>query len=81
LRRADFGVDPVEIVREALDAGLTELVLRSNVAALVAELPLLHRDPFDRVLVAQAIAEPAFFYTVDQRLPPYSELVRHIGSG
>lgn len=79
LRRADFVVDPVAIVREALDAGLTELVLRSSAAVLVAELPLLHRDPFDRVLIAQAIAEPAFFYTRDPRLSPYSELVRQIG--
>ena len=80
LRREDFIVDPAEIVREALDAGLTELVLRSTAAVLVAELPLLHRDPFDRILIAQAIAEPAFLYTADQRLSPYSELVRLIGA-
>ena len=79
LRRADFVVDPVEIVREALDAGLAELALRSSAAALVAKLPHLHRDPFDRVLIAQAIAEPAFLYTADPRLAPYSELVRQIG--
>jgi PIN domain nuclease of toxin-antitoxin system len=78
LRRADFVVDPIGVLREALDAGLTELVLASSVAALVAELPHLHRDPFDRMLVAQAIAEPAFLYTADPRLAPYSELVRQI---
>ncbi len=78
LRRADFAVDPVEIITEALDAGLGELALHSNAAALVADLPLLHRDPFDRVLIAQAIAEPAFLYTADPRLLPYSELVRQI---
>ena len=70
LRREDFIVDPAEIVREVLDAGLIELVLRSTAAILVAELRLLHRDPFDRVLIAQAIAEPAFLYTPDQRLTP-----------
>lgn len=80
LRRADFVVDPMEIVREGLDAGLTELPLRSSAAALVTELPLLHRDPFDRVLIAQAMAEPAFLYTADPRLAPYSELVRLIGT-
>ena len=78
LRRADFVVDPVEIVSEALDAGYAELALHSNAAALVADLPLLHRDPFDRVLTAQAIAEPAFLYTADPRLAPYSQLVRQI---
>jgi PIN domain nuclease of toxin-antitoxin system len=80
LRSEDFIVDTAEIVREALDAGLTELALRSTAAVLVAELPLLHRDPFDRILIAQAIAEPAFLYTADQRLSPYSELVRLIGA-
>jgi PIN domain nuclease of toxin-antitoxin system len=44
-------------------------------AARVADLPLHHRDPFDRLLVAQAIAEPARFYTADAVLAPYSELV------
>jgi PIN domain nuclease of toxin-antitoxin system len=39
LRRADFVVDPVEVVREAVAAGLTELALRSSAAVLVAELP------------------------------------------
>lgn len=63
----------------AVGAGYAELPLRSSAAVLVAELPLLHRDPFDRVLVAQAIAEPAFLYTADPRLAPYSNLVRQIG--
>jgi PIN domain nuclease of toxin-antitoxin system len=46
----------------------------------VGRLSLLHRDPFDRVLVAQAIVEPATFYTADPQLVPYSELVRRIGT-
>ena len=57
-------------------------MLHSTAAALVAELLLLHRDRFDRVLVAQAITEPAFLYTTaDPRLAPYSELVRRVGVG
>jgi PIN domain nuclease of toxin-antitoxin system len=47
---------------------------------LVAWLPLLHRDPFDRVLIAQAIVEPANLYTADPQLVPYSDLVRRIGT-
>ena len=47
---------------------------------MVAELALSHRGPFDRVLIAQAIAEPAFLYTADPRLAPYSELVRQVGA-
>jgi PIN domain nuclease of toxin-antitoxin system len=79
LGRVDFPFEPAEIVRSAAGAGYVELPLRATAAALVAELPLLHRDPFDRVLIAQAITEPAFLYTADQRLAPYSELVRQIG--
>jgi PIN domain nuclease of toxin-antitoxin system len=78
LRRADFTVDPVEVLAEALDAGLNELALGSKAAAFVNELLQLHRDPFDCVLIAQAIAEPAFFYTAGPHLAAYSELVRQI---
>jgi PIN domain nuclease of toxin-antitoxin system len=80
LGRTDFAVKPAEIARTAVDIGFVELVIRSNAAALVAELPLYHRDPFDRVLVAQAIVEPARLYTADDRLTCYSELVRRIGA-
>ncbi len=79
LGRADFAVAPAEIARAAVDTGFSELAIRSNAAALVAELPPLHRDPFDRLLVAQAIVEPATLFTADERLEPYSELVRRIG--
>jgi PIN domain nuclease of toxin-antitoxin system len=78
LGRVDFPFAPAAIVQSAVDAGYAELPLRSNAAGLIAELPLFHRDPFDRVLVAQAITEPAFLYTADQRLAPYSELVRQV---
>lgn len=48
-------------------------------------LPLLHRDPSDRLLIAQAIAEPAIFYTAfytaDAQLAAYSDLVRRIDAG
>jgi PIN domain nuclease of toxin-antitoxin system len=81
LGRSDFAFDPAEIARAALDTGFAELAVRSNAAALVGRLPLLHRDPFDRVLVAQAIVEPATLYTTDQQLVPYSDLVRRIGAG
>lgn len=80
LGRADFAFDPAEIARAALDTGFVELSVRSNAAALVGRLPLLHRDPFDRILVAQAIVEPAILYTADQQLLPYSDLVRPIGA-
>jgi PIN domain nuclease of toxin-antitoxin system len=48
---------------------------RSAHAVHVARLPLHHRDPFDRLLVAQAILEPARLVTVDGPLRQYSDLV------
>jgi PIN domain nuclease of toxin-antitoxin system len=80
LRRTDFAVKPAQIARTAVDIGFVELVIRSDAAALVGELPLYHRDPFDRVLVAQAIVEPATLYTADDRLTRYSELVRRVAA-
>ena len=80
LGRADFAVKPAEIARTAVDIGFVELVIRQDAAALVADLPLYHRDPFDRVLIAQAIVEPATLYTADDRLARYSELVRRIAA-
>jgi len=81
LGRSDFAFDPAEIARAALDTGFTEPAVRANAAALGGRLPLLHRDPFGRVLVAQAIVEPATLHTTDQQLVPYSDLVRRIGAG
>lgn len=75
LKRVDFGSSPQAIARAALDSGFDELPVRATHAALTGKLPAHHRDPFDRLLVAQAISEPARLLTVDSALRPYSELV------
>ncbi len=79
LGRADFPLRPEQVAQEARLTGFIELPVKADVAARVADLPLHHRDPFDRLLVAQAMAEPARLYTADPLLPPYSELVQLIG--
>ena len=78
LKRNDFRVTPNEIVAAAIESGLRELPVRSTAAAHVATLPVHHRDPFDRLLVAQAVTEPAILYTADPQLEVYSELVQRI---
>ena len=78
LRRDDFQVAADEILAAAIESGFTELPVRSAAAVQVARLPAHHRDPFDRLLIAQAITEPAMFYTADSQLEAYSELVRRI---
>ena len=75
LGRADFKVAPEEIVNEAVVNGFVELPVHSKAALRVATLPLHHRDPFDRLLIAQAMTEPARLYTSDAELEIYSELV------
>ena len=78
LRRPDFPIQPQDILRAAIEIGFIEIPVISATAAQVTDLPLLHRDPFDRILIAQAMAEPALFYTADTRLAAYSDLVRRV---
>jgi PIN domain nuclease of toxin-antitoxin system len=56
-------------------SGFLELPVSARHAARVATLPAHHRDPFDRLLVAQAIHEPLHLLTADAALRRYSELV------
>jgi PIN domain nuclease of toxin-antitoxin system len=67
--------DPREILRLLESAGFEELPVLSRHAVLVADLPLHHADPFDRLLIAQAISEPLRLITADPQLRQYSELV------
>lgn len=75
LRRSAFVADPLAVAAAADESGFTHLAVTARHAAWTARLPPLHRDPFDRLLVAQALAEPARLLTVDAALRPYSELV------
>jgi PIN domain nuclease of toxin-antitoxin system len=67
--------DPEEIVERLEEAGLRELPVLTRHAVAAGKLPLLHRDPFDRLLVAQAITEPLRLLTADPQLAAYSELI------
>lgn len=71
-------VDPDRLIDAVAQSGFRELPITLRHAAAVARLPPIHRDPFDRVLLAQAISEPLHFLTADGRLSQYSELVRQI---
>lgn len=79
LGRADFTARPEAVARNARDVGFVELPVSASAAARVADLPLHHSDPFDRLLVAQATAEPARLLTADAVLVQYSELVTLVG--
>ena len=71
LGRPDFDVDAHQLRRGLLDNGYDELAITSEHALAVAMLPSLHKDPFDRILVAQAISEGLRLLTVDQAVADY----------
>lgn len=71
LGRSDFRADPALLRRGLLDNGYMELAITGRHAVLVAGLPPLHRDPFDRMLVAQATAEGLLLVTVDPAVARY----------
>jgi PIN domain nuclease of toxin-antitoxin system len=73
--RPDFHANPGEVATSSRSTGFIELPVDAGAAAMVATLPPHHRDPFDRLLVAQAMAGPMRLYTADPILAVYSELV------
>jgi PIN domain nuclease of toxin-antitoxin system len=74
-RLGKIDADPQRLFDQMTIYGFHELPVWSKHAMLVAKLPMHHADPFDRLLVAQAISEPLHLLTVDTQLLPYSELV------
>lgn len=77
--RPGFDVDVARLRRGLLENGYAELPITGEHAVLTRSLPRLHADPFDRILVAQAIAEDATLLTGDTALAAYDgpiELVR-----
>jgi PIN domain nuclease of toxin-antitoxin system len=67
--------DPNALVAAIDQSGFLDLPVSVLHAAGVAQLPALHNDPFDRLLIAQAMLEPLRFLTADASLRPYTELV------
>ena len=75
LNRPGFQIDPHALYQGLLDNGYTELVITNRHALLVADLPPIHKDPFDRILVAQAKAEGLLLLTSDQTVSHYSSVL------
>lgn len=76
LGRADFQIDPRAVRRGLLDNGYVEMPITSEHAAAVAQLPPLHKDPFDRLLVAQATVQGAMLLSSDAQVADYGAPVR-----
>ena len=78
LGRDDFRVEPRVLRRRLLDSGYVELPVTSDHAVNIDALAALHRDPFDRLLLAQAHTEGITLLTVDARLARYPGSVRKV---
>ena len=65
LNRPGFEVQPALLRRALLDAGWQELPVRAEHVFAVADLPPLHRDPFDRLLAVQAMADDLVLASTD----------------
>jgi len=79
LGREDFQVDPSALRRGLLREGFQELPIAAEHVLAVQQLPWIHRDPFDRLLVAQALRERLRLLTADRTLLGYGELVQCVG--
>ncbi|MBI4809111.1 MAG: type II toxin-antitoxin system VapC family toxin [Nitrosomonadales bacterium] len=78
LERSDFNVDPRRLWRMLLVNGYRELSVTSEHTVAVNDLPLLHKDPFDRILVAQARIEGLTLLTADKMVARYGDGVRKV---
>lgn len=78
LGREDFLVEPRLLRRSLLDNGYEELAITSQHAVSIDGLPPIHKDPFDRLLLAQALSEGITLVTSDPTLASYPGPVRKV---
>jgi PIN domain nuclease of toxin-antitoxin system len=78
LGRSDFQTDPRLLRRGLLDNGYDELPIVSAHVVIIESLPPIHKDPFDRLLVAQATVEGITLLTADSVVAKYPGPVRRV---
>jgi len=78
LNRKDFKIEPLLFYRGLLQAGYFEMPISAKHALIVEGLPMLHKDPFDRLLLAQAISEQLMLLTADSNITQYTGPIIHV---
>jgi PIN domain nuclease of toxin-antitoxin system len=78
LGRADFRVEPRVLRRNLEEHGYEELAIASRHALALDQLPPIHRDPFDRMLIAQAQVEGVTLLTADATVARYPGAILHV---
>jgi PIN domain nuclease of toxin-antitoxin system len=76
LNRPDFQVDARKLRRGLIDNGYIELPILGEHAVAIDALPPIHKDPFDRMLIAQAMVEGVTLITNDESMAMYPGVVR-----
>lgn len=79
LGRSDFRADARLLRRGLLDNGYDELAIVGEHVVAISDLPRVHKDPFDRLLVAQAAVEGILLLTADSIVAQYPGPVREVG--
>ena len=82
LKRARYGrgfaIDPREIRRQMMENGYQELPVTGQHAVSIDSLPPIHKDPFDRLLIAQAVVEGITLLTADAAIARYPGPIRKV---
>jgi|SRR5450830_109694 len=76
LNKTAFNFSPEDIHRLAIETDFTELSIQAQHTFAIASMAWHHRDPFDRLLIAQTLSLPAYLLTSDSMLAQYTELVQ-----
>jgi len=71
LNRSDFDVDPLALHNGLIDNGYQQLVITAKHALLTGTLPYIHKDPFDRIILAQTLSEGLTLMTSDEKISAY----------
>ncbi|MBP5543628.1 MAG: type II toxin-antitoxin system VapC family toxin [Kiritimatiellae bacterium] len=76
--RRFLGIHAGDFTKESLQMGLRNMDVTTEHAEIIETLPYYHDDPFDRMLIAQAMAEDCILVTHDDKLPQYGAFVRKV---
>lgn len=74
LNKPNFKFDVIRLEQQLLAHGFVELPVTSKYAKLIEQLPLIHKDPFDRMLIAQAMTENYCLITDDDKIAQYPQV-------
>jgi PIN domain nuclease of toxin-antitoxin system len=75
---ADFNVEPGRLRQTLLESDYRELPVFGEHVVAVTGLPFIHKDPFDRLLIAQSVVEGIILLTADLQIARYGGLIQKV---